>query len=396
MNSMREAGKLNMDDLVQALKKVIAAEKEFVPLHEPLFGGREWSYVKECLDTGWVSSVGKYVDLFEEKLAEYTGVKRAVAVVNGTAALHMSLLAVGVERGEEVLMPALTFIATANAVSYCGAVPHFVDSDYETLGVNVPKLRAYLQEIAILKDDACYNRQSGRRIRAVVPMHTFGHPVDLDRLADVCEEFKMVLVEDAAESLGSFYKGKHTGNWGRVAALSFNGNKIVTTGGGGAILTNDEELGRKIKHWTTQAKVPHRWEFCHDAIGYNYRLPNINAALGCAQLEQLPKFVAAKRQLALRYQAALEEIEGISFFAEPNWAVSNYWLNAILLAPDLAEQRDKVLETLNDAGIMSRPIWNLMYTMPMFSQCPKMDCMAAEDIGRRLINIPSSANLQRG
>lgn len=393
MNSISEAGKLSMDGLVQALKKVIAAEKDFVPLHEPLFGGREWEYVKECLDTGWVSSVGKYVDLFEEKLAEYTGVKRAVAVVNGTAALHMSLLAVGVERGEEVLMPALTFIATANAVSYCGAVPHFVDSEYATLGVDAHKLRAYLQEIAIVKDDACYNRQSGRRIRAVVPMHTFGHPVNLDELVTVCEEFKLVLVEDAAESLGSFYKGKHTGNWGRVAALSFNGNKIVTTGGGGAILTNDEELGHKIKHLTTQAKVPHRWEFCHDAIGYNYRLPNLNAALGCAQMEQLPQFVAAKRQLALRYRETFEEITNVSFFTEPNFAASNYWLNAILLSPNLAKQRDHVLEILNDAGIMSRPSWNLMYTMPMFANCPKMDCNIAEDIGLRLINIPSSVSL---
>ena len=392
---MSEAGKLNMDELLHALKTVIDDAKKFVPLHEPFFGGQEWAYVKECLDTGWVSSVGKYVDLFEGKLAEYTGVKRAVAVVNGTAALHMSLLAVGVQRGEEVLMPALTFIATANAVSYCGAVPHFVDSEYETLGVDAPKLRAYLQEIAILKDDACYNRQSGRRIRAVVPMHTFGHPVDLDSLAAVCEEFQLVLVEDAAESLGSFYKGKHTGNWGRVAALSFNGNKIITTGGGGAILTNDEELGRKIKHWTTQAKVPHRWEFCHDSVGYNYRLPNINAALGCAQLEQLPQFVAAKRQLALRYRDAFAGIDGVAFFIEPAFAASNYWLNALLLAPETAGQRNEVLAVLNDAGLMSRPVWNLMYTMPMFVQCPRMECAVAEDISRRLINIPSSVNLCR-
>ena len=385
--------KLNMETLLQALRKVIVTEKEFVPLHEPCFGGQEWEYVKECLDTGWVSSVGKYVDLFEEKLAEYTGVKRAVAVVNGTAALHISLLAAGVTQNDEVLMPALTFIATANAISYCGAVPHFVDSDYATLGIDPVKLRSYLQEIAVIKNGACYNRQSGRRIRVVVPMHTFGHPVNLDELVAVCEEFYLVLVEDAAESLGSFYKGKHTGNWGLVSAVSFNGNKIVTTGGGGAVLTNDEELGRKIKHWTTQAKVPHRWEFQHDAIAYNYRLPNINAALGCAQLEQLPRFVEAKRKLAAHYRQAFIDIEGISFFHEPAFAKSNYWLNALLLDADLAVERDAVLRVFNDAGIMSRPVWKLMYNMPMFNEHPRMKCVVAEDIASRLINIPSSANL---
>lgn len=385
--------KFDVSKLAAVLQSILPSQKDFIPLHEPSFAGAEWSYVKECLDTGWVSSVGKYVDLFEEKLAEYTGVKRAVAVVNGTAALHISLLAAGVEQNEEVLMPALTFIATANAVSYCGAVPHFVDSEQATLGVDAKKLRSYLQEIATLKAGACYNRQSGRRIRAVVPMHTFGHPVDLDELAALCEEFHLVLVEDAAESLGSFYKGKHTGNWGLVSAVSFNGNKIVTTGGGGAVLTNDEELGRKIKHWTTQAKVPHRWEFQHDAIGYNYRLPNINAALGCAQLEQLPGFVKAKRSLADLYKQAFSELEGVSFLIEPDFARSNYWLNAFLLDADLAGERDVVLQTLNDAGIMSRPVWNLMYTMPMFQGCPRMACETAADISKRLINIPSSANL---
>lgn len=388
-----KTGKLDISKLLDVVKSTLPQGKEFIPLHEPSFAGAEWSYVKECLDTGWVSSVGKYVDLFEEKLAEYTGVKRAVAVVNGTAALHISLLAAGVEHNEEVLMPTLTFIATANAVSYCGAVPHFVDSEQATLGVDARKLRTYLQEIAILKDGACYNSQSGRRIRAVVPMHTFGHPVDLDELAAVCEEFHLILVEDAAESLGSFYKGKHTGNWGLVSAVSFNGNKIVTTGGGGAVLTNDEELGRKIKHWTTQAKVPHRWEFQHDAIAYNYRLPNINAALGCAQLEQLPGFIEAKRSVAEQYKQAFARLEGVSFFTEPDFARSNYWLNAFLLDAELAGERDAVLQALNDVGIMSRPVWNLMYTLPMFQGCPRMACEAAAEIVKRLINIPSSANL---
>lgn len=393
MKKIVKPPKVNMEELLQGLRKVIVTEKEFVPLHEPCFGGQEWQYVKECLDTGWVSSVGKYVDLFEEKLAEYIGVKRAVAVVNGTAALHISLLAAGVAQNEEVLMPALTFIATANAISYCGAVPHFVDSEYATLGIDPVKLRSYLQEIAVIKNGACYNRQSGRRIRAVVPMHTFGHPVDLDEMVAVCKEFQLVLIEDAAESLGSFYKGKHTGNWGLVSAVSFNGNKIVTTGGGGAVLTNDEELGKKIKHWTTQAKVPHRWEFRHDAIGYNYRLPNINAALGCAQLEQLPSFVLSKRKVAEQYKQAIRKVEGVTFFSEPAYAQSNYWLNAILLDRDTAFCRDEVLQAVNDAGIMTRPVWNLMYTLPMYGKCPRMECPVAEDIAKRLINIPSSANL---
>ncbi len=393
MNKIEKTEKLNIKALLQALKKVVVTEKEFVPLHEPCFAGHEWQYVKECLDTGWVSSVGQYVDLFEEKLAEYTGVKRAVAVVNGTAALHISLLATGVAQYDEVLMPALTFIATANAISYCGAVPHFVDSEYATLGIDPVKLRSYLQDIAIIRNGACYNRQSGRRMRAVVPMHTFGHPVDLDEMVAVCEEFQLVLIEDAAESLGSFYKGKHTGNWGLVSAVSFNGNKIVTTGGGGAVLTNDEELGKKIKHWTTQAKVPHRWEFFHDAIGYNYRLPNINAALGCAQLEQLPSFVLAKRKVAEQYKQAFMKVKGVTFFSEPAYAQSNYWLNAILLDRDTAFCRDEVLQAVNDAGIMIRPVWKLMYTLPMYEKCPRMECPVAEDIAKRLLNIPSSANL---
>nr|WP_320148028.1 LegC family aminotransferase [uncultured Anaeromusa sp.] len=380
-------------NVVKVLKDILPKEKQFIPLHEPCFIGKEWTYVKECIDSGWVSSVGKYVDLFEEKLAEYTGVKRAIAVVNGTAALHISLLAAGVEKDDEVLIPALTFIATANAVTYCGAMPHFVDSEYKTLGMDPVKLRCYLQEITILKDNVCYNRKSGRRIRAIVPMHTFGHPVNLDELLSVCEDFSLALVEDAAESLGSLYNGKHTGNWGLVSAISFNGNKIITTGGGGAVLTNDEKLGEKIKHWTTQAKVPHRWEFRHDSIGYNYRLPNINAALGCAQLEQLPSFVAEKRWLAERYKQAFAGMRGFSFFVEPDFAKSNYWLNSILLDRNFSEKREAVLQALNAEGIMSRPAWDLMYTLPMFRECPYMSCEVAADIAKRLINIPSSANL---
>lgn len=382
--------------VLNALQSVLPSGDGFVSLHEPCFTGNEWIYTKECLDTGWVSSVGKFVDRFEEDLAAYTGVKRAIAVVNGTAALHICLLLAGVKATDEVLMPALTFIATANAVSYCGATPHFIDSEERTLGVDPRKLAKYLEEIAEQRLEGCYNRLTGRRIKAIVPMHTFGHPVDLDPLRDVCQAFNITLIEDAAESLGSFYKGRHTGQWGILSALSFNGNKTITTGGGGAILTNDEELGRLAKHITTTAKIPHRWEFNHDMIGYNYRMPNINAALGCAQLEQLPSFLVAKRDLAERYCQAFTDIPGIRFVSEPANSRSNYWLNTLLLDEKCADQRDALLKTTNDAGIMTRPSWALMNKQPMFADCPKMDLTVAESLEQRLINIPSSAMLGSG
>lgn len=380
------------DRLINALRQVLPTSTIY-PLHEPLFNGNENQYVQECIDTGWVSSVGKFVDRFEADLAAYTGVNRAVAVVNGTSALHICLILSDVQPNDEVLVPALTFIATANAVTYCYAIPHFVDSAYETLGIDPDKLEAYLHDISDLRADGCYNRKTGRRIRAVVTMHTFGHPVDMDKMVAVCERYRLVLIEDAAESVGSFYKGRHTGNFGHIAAMSFNGNKTITTGGGGAVLTNDENFGRLAKHITTQAKIPHRWAYAHDRVGYNYRMPNINAALGCAQLEELPGFVEKKRRLAEKYRKALDGVLGVKFFVEPRSAKSNYWLNAILLDKEAADKRDEVLATLNDAGIVSRPIWELMYTMPMFADCPRMECNIAEDIGRRLINLPSSVRL---
>lgn len=293
-------------------------------------------------------------------------------------------------------MPSLTFIATTNAVSYCGAVPHFIDSEENTLGVDPLKLASYLDKIAEQRPDGCYNRLTGRCIKAVVPMHTFGHPVDLDPLLEVCQRFNIMLIEDAAESLGSFYKGGHTGQWGLLSALSFNGNKTITTGGGGAILTNDEELGRLAKHITTTAKVPHRWEFKHDMVGYNYRMPNINAALGCAQLEQLPRFLAAKRDLAERYRQAFTDVHGVHFLSEPAHSRSNYWLNTLLLDEECAGQRDALLEATNDVGIMTRPAWNLMHKLPMFNGCPKMDLSVAESLEQRLLNIPSSVMLGVG
>lgn len=382
------------EKIIAAIKSVIHPKKEgSVALHEPFFNGNEWKYVKDCIDSTWVSYVGKYVDRFEEMLADFTGVKRAVVVVNGTAALQIALKLIGVQPGDEVLVPALTFVATANAVVHCGAIPHFVDSEEKTLGMDSQKLKDYLRDICRVNSDGCTNKQTGRQIKAVIPMHTFGHPVDLDPLADICHEFKLVMIEDAAESLGSFYKGKHTGNWGKLSILSFNGNKTITTGGGGAILTNDEELGRLAKHLTTTAKLPHRWEYRHDHIGYNFRLPNINAALGCAQMEQLPGFLEKKRVLATRYQRAFEDIEGIKFFCEPPYAKSNYWLNVLLLDEANLDQRDKLLEKTHDAGIMTRPVWTLLNKLAMFQDCPCMDLSRANNLEARLINIPSSSFL---
>lgn len=382
------------DQIVAALQRVIGPQDGFVALHEPEFEGNEWAYVKECLDTGWVSSAGAYVDRFEAMLAEYTGVRRAVAVVNGTAALHTALLLAGVEQGDEVLVPALTFVATANAVSYCGAVPHFVDSEERTLGLDPRKLADYLRDKAVIKEGGCVNRETGRRIRAVVPMHTFGHPVDLDPLAEVCESYGIVMVEDAAESLGSFYKGRHTGNWGRLATLSFNGNKTITTGGGGAILTDDDALADRAKHLTTTGKRPHRWAYEHDGVAFNYRLPNLNAALGCAQMERLEGFLERKRRLAYGYAEALRGLDGVRLVTEPPFARSNYWLNALLLDESHASSRDALLEATNEAGLMTRPVWTLMPHLPMFAGCPKMDLSVAESIERRLVNIPSSASLE--
>jgi perosamine synthetase len=389
----KKAEKIDLNNIINTIKSVIKIDSKVVSLHEPFFEGNEWTYVKECIDTRWVSSVGKYVDSFEEKLAEFTGVKRAIAVSNGTSAIHICLKLVGVEQNDEVLIPALTFIATANAVCYCGAVPHFVDSEINTLGLDAKKLYQYLSELADVRNGQCFNKKTGRRIKAVVPMHTFGHPVDLDALVAVCEKFKLELIEDAAESMGSYYKGKHTGNWGKVSAVSFNGNKVITTGGGGAILTNDLELGKIAKHLTTQAKLPHKWDFSHDMVGYNYRMPNINAALGCAQLEQLPEFLARKRTLAGRYMESFSVLPGMKIFSEPSFAKSNYWLNVLLLDDDYKQYRDAILEATNSNGIMTRPAWILMHKLPMFTSCPHMDLTVAENIVERLINIPSSVNL---
>jgi aminotransferase in exopolysaccharide biosynthesis len=379
------------EKIVSALRNTIGARP--VALHEPSFNGNEWVYLKECLDSTFVSSVGKYVDRFEVDLAAFTGAKHVVAVVNGTAALHIALKLAGVKTGDEVLVPALTFVATANAVTYCGAVPHFVDSEVRTLGVDAAKLRDYLSRHTEQDCGQCVNRATGRVIRAIVPMHAFGHPVDLDALLAVAQDFKLEVVEDAAESLGSSYHGLHTGTFGLMGTLSFNGNKTITTGGGGAILTNNAELARHAKHLTTTAKLPHTWEYRHDEIGYNYRLPNLNAALGCAQMEQLPQMLAAKRTLFDRYKVAFAPVTGVRLVAEPEQCQSNYWLQTLMLNAEQSVNRDAILKATNNAGFMTRPAWILMHELTPFKNCPRMDLACAESLSQRLINIPSSSSL---
>lgn len=376
--------------LLAGLRQVLG-EGGPVALHEPEFRGNEWAYVKECIDTGWVSSVGRYVDEFERRLAELTGARHAVAVVNGTAALHVALHLAGVREGDEVLVPALTFVGTANAISHCGAVPHFVDSSQATIGLDPAALAAHLQEASRKGPEGLVNARTGRRIAAILPMHAFGHPVDLDALMEVSARFGLPVVEDAAESLGSTYRGRHTGTFGLLGVLSFNGNKIVTTGGGGAIVTDDAGIAKAAKHLTTTAKLPHRWEFVHDAVAWNYRLPNLNAALGCAQLERLPDMLARKRRLAEAYRRAFAGAGGLSFVAEPAGCASNYWLNAVRLAqPDMAA-RDALLAAANDAGFHCRPAWTLLHKLPMYAGCPRAPLPVALALEASLVNLPSSA-----
>lgn len=378
---------------VSALREALGTPVGPLPLHEPEFLGNEWNYIKECLDTGWVSSVGKYVDEFERRIAEYTGARHAIAVVNGTAAQHIALLVAGVGPGDEVIIPSLSFVATANAVAHCGAIPHFADSNESTLGLDPQALAEHLEKISELSAGGLRNINSGRRIAAIVPMHTFGHPVDMAGLLQVAARFRLPIVEDAAESLGSSYQGRHTGTFGRLGVLSFNGNKVITTGGGGAILTDDPELARHAKHLTTTAKLPHRWEFAHDEVAYNYRLPNLNAALGCAQMESLSSLLRRKRLLVERYQQVFRYRSGMRLVEEPSGCTSNYWLNAVCLhKPDMAA-RDVLLAAANDAGFQCRPAWRLLHTLPMYLDCPRADLSVAAALEASLINIPSSAKL---
>jgi perosamine synthetase len=382
------------DTIAERIRSVTNSPK--VALHEPSFKGNELAYVSECIETGWVSSVGSYVDKFEHDLAEYTGARHAVVVSNGTSGLQVALVMVGVQAGDEVLIPALSFVATANAVSHCGAHPHFVESDSATLGMDVGVLADYLREIAELRHGVCINKRTGRRIGAVVPMHTFGHPVDMPALLELAQRYSIEVVEDAAESLGSWIGDRHTGRFGHCGMISFNGNKIVTTGGGGAIITDDSALAKRAKHLTTTAKLPHPWAFSHDEVAFNYRMPNLNAALGCAQLERLPEFVRAKRALTERYLAAFSDIPEVELFVERSGTTANYWLQTLLLTQAVAVERDAILKATNAAGQMTRPVWNLLTTLPMYGQCETMPLPVATDLAMRIINIPSSSHLIAG
>jgi perosamine synthetase len=379
--------------IVEAIRSVTGPANGPVPLHEPLFEGNEWHYVKECLDSTFVSSVGAFVDRFERMVAETTGAAHAIAVVNGTAALHICLRLAGVGVDDEVISPSLTFIATANAISYCGAFPHFAECSEATLGLDPEKLDAHLRRIVVRRQGVTVNRVTGRRIAAIVPMHTLGLPSDLKGLRTVAAAHSIPLVEDIAEALGSTYCGQPIAAGTRLGALSFNGNKIVTTGGGGAILTNDAALAIRAKHITTTAKQPHRWAFVHDELGYNYRLPNLNAALGCAQLEQLDIFVTAKRRLAERYRQAFISVPGLRFVSEPAQSQSNYWLNAILLDDDTGATLEQLLAATHEAGLQTRPAWTLMHRLPMYRDCPRSELSVSESIERRLLKLPSSAQL---
>jgi aminotransferase in exopolysaccharide biosynthesis len=365
--------------------------EEFIPLHAPVFNGNEQKYVADTIQSTFVSSVGAYVDCFERDMVDYTGSPRAVATVNGTAALHIALKLAGVLPGELVITQPLTFVATCNAIAYCNAEPVFIDVDRHTLGLSPTAMAVWLEEYAQIDDNGlCRTKVDGKVIRACVPMHTFGHPADLDGLVKVCASWNLVLVEDAAESLGSFYKDRHTGTFGLLGTLSFNGNKILTSGGGGMVLTN-KELGDRAKHLTTTAKQPHPYEYVHDEVGYNYRLPNLNAALGCAQLEQLETFISAKRELADRYAEQLKGSD-LQFFTEPTDCRSNYWLNVVVC--ENKQERDALLKATNDNNVMTRPIWALMNHLPMYASSRKGDLTQAEWLEARVVNLPSSVQLQ--
>ena len=376
-------------DVVTFIQKTYKTT-DFIPLHEPKFIGNEKKYLNECVDSTFVSSIGKFVDKFEEKIAEYTGAKYAVATNNGTSALHVALLLANVDKGDEVITQPLTFVATCNAINYCGAKPVFIDVDKDTMGLSPFALQVFLENNTYIKNQQCVNNQTGAIIKACVPMHTFGHPCRIDKIKNICDKYHIRLIEDAAESLGSFYKDKHTGTFGQMGAMSFNGNKIITGGGGGCIVTNDEDLAKKAKHLTTTAKVPHKWEFSHDMVGYNYRMPNLNAALLVAQLENLDGFIHKKRKLAHMYEEFYRNTD-YSFIKESKDSKSNYWLNSIIL--NNKQQRDKFLNETNSQGVMTRPIWTLMNKLPMFEHAQCGDLTNSEWLEERVVNIPSSVIL---
>ena len=374
------------EDVIEFIQETYRT-KDFIPLHEPKFVGNEKKYLNECIDSTFVSSVGKFVDEFEDQIASYTGAKYAIATSNGTSALHISLLLANVDQNDEVITQPLTFVATCNAISYCGAQPVFVDVDRDTMGLSPVALQEFLDSNTTISNNKCLNNSTGKVIKACVPMHTFGNPCRVDEIKAICDEYNICLIEDAAESLGSLYKGKHTGTYGEMGIMSFNGNKIITAGGGGCIVTDNEALAKQAKHLTTTAKVPHKWAFNHDQVAYNYRMPNVNAALLVAQLEQLNSFLNSKRKLTTQYKEFFKN-KGIGFVTGIEGAKSNYWLNALVL--DNLEQRDLFLKVTNVAGVMTRPTWTLMSKLPIFENAQCGDLTNSEWLEQRVVNIPSS------
>ena len=379
--------------VVAAIQSVVGDTK--AGLHEPEFTSAEYRLVQDCLDSTMVSSVGEYVERFEENLAEYTGSPYVVAMSSGTAALHIALLVAGVGPDDEVLVPALSFVATANAVVYCGAIPHFIDSDTTTLGMDPGRLRDYLVETTETQKGRCVNRVTGRTVRALVPMHTYGHPLLIDEILEIGKEFNLTIIEDAAEALGSTASGKHMGTFGDAGILSFNGNKIITTGGGGALLTGDRKLASRARHLSTTAKIPHKWKYIHDEVGFNYRMPNLNAAIGCAQLTKLSVFVERKRELYLEYKSAFSTVSGVRIFEEPEGCRSNYWLQTLILDESFEDEIDEILEETNRCGYMTRPAWTPLHKLKPYETCPKMRLEVSESLARRIINLPSSPGLMR-
>ena len=370
--------------------KSIYKNSKFIPLHEPRFAGNEKKYLSECIDSTFVSSVGKFVDEFEDKIAEYTGAKYAIATSNGTSAIHVSLILADVDKDSEVITQPLTFVATCNAISYCNAKPIFIDVDKNTMGLSPSALKTFLENNTSIKNKQCINNKTKKVIKACVPMHSYGHPCRIDEIKKICDDYYIFLIEDAAESIGSTYKGRHTGTFGQLGDISFNGNKIITGGGGGCIITNDKVLAEKAKYLTTTAKVPHKWDFNHDMVGYNYRMPNLNAALLVAQLENLNNFINNKRKLANYYETFFSNTDYF-FFKEPSNSKSNYWLNVILLKN--RKQRDEFLDITNKNGVMTRPTWRLMNELEMFKDCEGVDLKNAKYLEERVVNIPSSVRL---
>ena len=376
--------------IINIIKKILGGGRHF--LHEPHFCGNEWKYVKKTLDDNYVSSIGSFVDKFEDQIKKFTKSKYAISVVNGTEALHLGLVACGVKNNDEVFVPTITFAGTANAITYSGAVPHFVDSELETLGIDPIKLEKYLKEISIKKGKFYFNKKTNRRISAIIPVHVFGNICQIDEILKIAKKYNLIVIEDAAEALGSFFHNKHAGTFGMVGCFSFNGNKILTTGGGGAIITNNKLLAKKIKHLSTTAKINDPWEYIHDAIGYNFRMPNLNAALGCAQLENLNKFLQAKRKLFNIYEKEFKLVEDIRIIKEKKFSKSNYWLNTIFIKNLSIKKRNQILKFAHKNNFFLRPVWRPLHTLKHFKKMPKMHIDVATKIYKSCINLPSSAS----